>query len=328
MSWVRWKKALPISDRPRFQKLRPLLERSLRQADSFEAATWIAARLGLFRLLAHLETPPQNPAAFYENLGTRLGLQANAIDRIQQLLEPAWSSNLPEFPLLANRYPRYPDLAAPFLDTLLLKKHRRPHGFYITPPPIAVRLAAKLEWRDTPPRLLDSGCGTGTLTLAALRQALQPHSPGSSARRQHLQDLLGGSSFIECDPGLAAITTLQLLFFLLDECVQPLMLERWPVVCRNLLDDETRSGFTHIIANPPYLGEKQARNVIAQAKNSHFGDVYKGKADLSLFFLNHAVEVLVPQGQLAFLTPAYWLTADSAAPLRNELEAPNARFSD
>jgi adenine-specific DNA-methyltransferase len=79
--------------------------------------------------------------------------------------------------------------------------------------------------------------------------------------------------------------------------------------------------FTHAIGNPPYIGEKQARAILSEARTAYpdLAEAYRGKADLAFLFVLRALLALEPGGRLAILTPAYWPTADGAQSLRQAL---------
>ena len=78
------------------------------------------------------------------------------------------------------------------------------------------------------------------------------------------------------------------------------------------------------MGNPPYLGEKNNREVFQKIKNTSFGmKYYEGKMDYFYFFVEKAVELLEERGILVYLTTNYWLKADSAKKLRNTLKEKN-----
>lgn len=75
-----------------------------------------------------------------------------------------------------------------------------------------------------------------------------------------------------------------------------------------------------VLGNPPYLGEKNNKEVFQKIKNTAFGmRYYEAKMDYFYFFIEKAVELLDEGGALVYLTTNYWLKADSAKKLRNTL---------
>ncbi|WP_288217673.1 Eco57I restriction-modification methylase domain-containing protein [uncultured Fusobacterium sp.] len=76
-----------------------------------------------------------------------------------------------------------------------------------------------------------------------------------------------------------------------------------------------------IIGNPPYLGEKNNRELFQKIKATNFGKkYYESKMDYFYFFIEKAVELLESNGLLIYLTTNYWLRADSGQILRNTLK--------
>lgn len=86
--------------------------------------------------------------------------------------------------------------------------------------------------------------------------------------------------------------------------------------------------FNVILGNPPYLGEKNNKEVFQSIKNTEFGrKYYEGKMDFFYFFIERAVENLEENGVLIYLTTNYWLKADSGKKLREALKI-NGNFKD
>lgn len=77
-----------------------------------------------------------------------------------------------------------------------------------------------------------------------------------------------------------------------------------------------------VLANPPYLRETGNRATFRALRDWNDGawrGLYRKDADLHHFFWALAMRWLRPGGVLAFLTPAYFLESESAAPLRARL---------
>ncbi|STO31658.1 Modification methylase VspI [Fusobacterium necrogenes] len=76
-----------------------------------------------------------------------------------------------------------------------------------------------------------------------------------------------------------------------------------------------------ILGNPPYLGEKNNKELFQKIKNTDFGmKYYEAKMDYLYFFVEKAIELLEDRGILVYLTTNYWLKADSAKKLRKALK--------
>ena len=76
-----------------------------------------------------------------------------------------------------------------------------------------------------------------------------------------------------------------------------------------------------MIGNPPYLGEKNNKELFQKVKNTPFGQkYYEARMDYFYFFIEKAIELLEEDGFLIYLTTYYWLRADSGNILRTTLK--------
>lgn len=78
--------------------------------------------------------------------------------------------------------------------------------------------------------------------------------------------------------------------------------------------------FNIIIGNPPYMGEKNNKEIFKKLRESPFGKKYYiAKMDYLYYFIHRGIEVLEPNGYLIYLTTNYWLKSDSGHLLRQNL---------
>jgi adenine-specific DNA-methyltransferase len=80
-----------------------------------------------------------------------------------------------------------------------------------------------------------------------------------------------------------------------------------------------KGGFDVVIGNPPYVGEKGHKNIFRTLKKE-FKARYAKNSDLFYFFFMKSIDMLRDNGNLAFITTNYYLTADSAIKLRTEFK--------
>ncbi len=81
-----------------------------------------------------------------------------------------------------------------------------------------------------------------------------------------------------------------------------------------------KTGFDIVIANPPYLGEKGNKETFrAIAQNTWGKKYYQRKMDLFYFFIHRAMDMCKPGSVICFITTNYYITADGALTLRNDL---------
>ncbi len=98
----------------------------------------------------------------------------------------------------------------------------------------------------------------------------------------------------------------------------------WIVEYPEVFLDETGNlrkdgGFTFVIGNPPYLSidDTWGRNSPDAEYLKHaFSDIWAGKSDIYYYFIRRALALLVPYGQLGFITARYYLEAYYASNLR------------
>jgi len=90
----------------------------------------------------------------------------------------------------------------------------------------------------------------------------------------------------------------------------------WNVEFKEIMDN---GGFDVVIGNPPYVGEKGNKNVFRQLQKA-YKNFYTKNADLIYFFFFRAINLIKNSGFASFITTNYYLTADSAILLREELK--------
>ena len=79
-------------------------------------------------------------------------------------------------------------------------------------------------------------------------------------------------------------------------------------------------GFDLVIANPPYIGEKNNKHVFQSIGLTKFGQrFYQGKMDLFYFFFHLGLDLLRDGGILHYITTSYYITATGAAKLRDDI---------
>lgn len=90
---------------------------------------------------------------------------------------------------------------------------------------------------------------------------------------------------------------------------------------RDSLSENFNKSYNIIIGNPPYLGEKNNREIFEKLKESDFGKRnYQGKMDFLYFFILKGLEILKKDGCLCYITTNYWLKADGAQKLRESIK--------
>jgi type II restriction/modification system DNA methylase subunit YeeA len=83
---------------------------------------------------------------------------------------------------------------------------------------------------------------------------------------------------------------------------------------------KTDAGFDAVIGNPPYVGEKERKDMFEFLKKcSIVKEVYQGRMDILYFFVVLGIKLTNESGSSSMITTSYWPEADSAGNLRNEI---------
>lgn len=167
-------------------------------------------------------------------------------------------------------------------------------------------------------RVCDLSCGNGNLLLPALEELIIL-SKKITGRYSYNPNWITGYDINESAIKLTKLKIWELMrYYSLDGevCIY---------VKNGLL---VNKNFNVILGNPPYLGEKNNKEVFQKIKNTPFGrKYYEGKMDYFYFFIEKAVELLEEEGVFVYLTTNYWLKADSGNKLRLALKK-NGNFRE
>lgn len=118
-----------------------------------------------------------------------------------------------------------------------------------------------------------------------------------------------------------AVKPIQLSVFCLDA------LDSNAIFNESKLGNQFLEGFDLVLGNPPYLGEKNHKELFQKLRETPFGSkYYEGRMDYFYYFIYRGIEALKPSGQLCFITTNYFATADGAKKLREYLHS-GGRFN-
>ena len=91
---------------------------------------------------------------------------------------------------------------------------------------------------------------------------------------------------------------------------------------------QDKAGFDIIIANPPYIKERDNKEKFAEISKTKWGARYhQGKMDFWYFFLHLSIDLLKENGVINFITSKYWLNSSGAKRLIKRIRN-NLKFSD
>lgn len=92
----------------------------------------------------------------------------------------------------------------------------------------------------------------------------------------------------------------------------------FPEVLNPMVNENT--GFDIVIGNPPYLGEKGNKENFRPVQKTSLGSrFYKGQMDLFYYFFHLSIDLSCKKGNIIFITTNYYITADGAIKLREDI---------
>lgn len=171
--------------------------------------------------------------------------------------------------------------------------HRKSHGLYLTPPPVAGFMAGMIRPRETL-RLLDPAAGAGILICAIIEQLATSPTPPRLVEivayeidphlADQLAEVLAHMTAWAAGKGMTVKATIRRADFILAEA--------------GALRHRAGGNFDAVIANPPYfkIGKDDPRAIAAV-------DVVHGQPNIYGLFMAVAAAMLKQGGDLVFITP-------------------------
>ena len=169
-----------------------------------------------------------------------------------------------------------------------------------------------------PLKILDLSCGSGVLLLSYLEFILRLIKRTLKYSLDDFEKIICNNIYgVDVDHQAIEIFN-QLILSLLES--QALSSIQTNLFNLDSLNDELpfeHESFDLIIGNPPYIGEKNNRDLFEAVKLQPWGKpYYEGKMDYFYFFIYKGYDYLKPNGSLCYLSSNYFLTADGAKKLR------------
>ena len=98
--------------------------------------------------------------------------------------------------------------------------------------------------------------------------------------------------------------------------------------CSPVSEVLARGGYDLVVGNPPYIGEKNHKDLFDEAKRYPFGAAhYEKNMDFFYYFIHLGMAILAEGGVMGLITTGYFFTADGASGLRKAM-AQNGSFVD
>ncbi|MDE2837263.1 MAG: Eco57I restriction-modification methylase domain-containing protein [Chloroflexota bacterium] len=94
----------------------------------------------------------------------------------------------------------------------------------------------------------------------------------------------------------------------------------WPIAFPEVLrEGDSNAGFDIVLANPPYVKHEKLDSEDQRAYEEAFSEVYAGTADILVYFYARALQILRPNGWLAFITSNKFMRADYGTGIREHV---------
>lgn len=188
---------------------------------------------------------------------------------------------------------------------------RKQQGSFFTPEAIARRLVASALQPGSAPRILDPAMGCGAFLVSALRH-LAPGSDPSDRARLALGCLHGADR----DPVAVGLATLGLWLEIGAPTLEPGHLRRNLQVADGL--EVWPEGCEVVLGNPPFLNVERLEAVERAVLRRRFPGL-RGRFDLFVCFVEHALDRLSEGGRLGLVLPRAFLSEEYAAGTRARL---------
>ncbi len=190
----------------------------------------------------------------------------------------------------------WPEIFCEYLNT---EEKKKSHGEVFTPKDIVdfmlLRISKYYGFRNK--KICDLACGNGVILYEI-------------AKKYNNYKSLHG---VDIQPFSAWLTYV-------NTCLaRPNLQDR--VVVRSfdsiLQRDLFSESYDIIVSNPPYIGQKNNKNLFEPLKNHVFwSNYYTSKSDYLYFFIIQSISMCSPGGIVCLITTQYWLTATKADKLR------------
>ena len=190
---------------------------------------------------------------------------------------------------------------------------------------------ADLDVLQAPGPLIDPACGDGAFLLALVKRLTTRVADArilTAKQRSEILEFVESNVFatdIDRDAVELARSRLRSLLHNLSQDSVPIPKLERNIVCQDFLlpgDSPPWEGHPApprlILGNPPYIAIDSLEEDYRAELRSNFQLIH-GRFDMYLLFFEKAVDLLGPDGRLAFITPDKWLTSISAAKLRSRL---------
>ncbi len=177
-------------------------------------------------------------------------------------------------------------------------------------------------------KILDPATGSGAFPVSVLfnilkiKEILNPNLNKFEEKKQIIENSIYG---VDIEKGAIEITKLRFqLSLIANQRENDYLFQNidYKIICGNYLIEKNifpSIDFDIVIGNPPYLGEKNHKEIFKQIKKGYLKEYYQKNMDLFYFFLHLGLNLLKNNGILAFITTNYFITATGGRKLREDV---------
>lgn len=165
-------------------------------------------------------------------------------------------------------------------------------------------------------KVLDPSCGSGAFLIASYRELLKLHmryNPDfelESTSRYILENNIYG-----VDISFDALEVVRKRIKMITGGIEIKNLENV-----DFLTGFELCGFDLIVGNPPYIGEKNNKELFHRIKLTEFGrENYEKGMDYFYYFIEKSSDMVSKNGLVSFITTSYWTKANYGKKLRNKI---------
>jgi hypothetical protein len=198
-------------------------------------------------------------------------------------------------------------------------------GAVFTRPEVAAAILDLAGYTEDRPlhqrRLLEPSCGGGDFLLPALDRLLAAYKAHGGTPKAAARDLASALCAVEVHPQSLAATSERvaerLQTFGTSARTIRTLLDAW-LRCDDFLLAPLVGLFDFVVGNPPYVRIERVPSLLMSEYRRRYRTLYD-RADLYVAFYERSLDLLAPDGRLAFICANRWLKNRYGGPLRERI---------
>ena len=167
-------------------------------------------------------------------------------------------------------------------------------------------------------RLLEPACGQGDFLLVVLERLLasfiQYHGQVQQAHLALRDCIRAVELHVETFQAIKEQVQARLIAFGISEYAANTLIDSW-FLNDDFLVCDLPDTFTHIVGNPPYVRQERIPALLLAHYRTRYKTIFD-RADLYIPFIERSLQLLTPEGRLAFICADRWMKNRYGGPLR------------